>query len=227
MKIRIKRKKMKRSKLLLLLPLFFLVCCSVTNYWKVRVDIPAKIVLDLNQYSSIVVTDFLVQKEPKEFNLNQEIVKYFAVGLEQQFKGKVSSKKVSLEKEELFQDRDFWKSLFPDQEGTVILTGNASYTQEIRKAILETRKKRDEDFYSRSQAIEERRFYTLDLSLYLIDTTTGEALYTRTFKETQGYNNPNQTVPFAFFDLVEKVKGKLFQNLLGGVRIQERYLIVD
>jgi len=222
--MRRKRKKMKRSKLFLLLPLLFLVCCSVTNYWKVRVEVPAKIVLDLNQYSNIVVTDFLIQKESKEFNLNQEIVKYFVEGLEQQFKGKVSSKKVSLDKEELFQDKDFWKSLFPDQEGTVILTGNATYTQEIRKAILETRKKRDEDFYSRSQAIEERRFYTLDLSLYLIDTKT---LYTRAFKETQGYNNPNQTAPFAFFDLVERVKGKLFQSLLGGERIQERYLIKD
>lgn len=218
---------MKRSKLLLLLPLLFFVCCSVTNYWKVRVEVPAKIVLDLNQYSNLVVADFLIQKEHKEFNLNQEIAKYFAEGLEQQFKGKVSSKKVSLDKEELFQDKDFWKSLIPGQEGTVILTGNVTYTQEIRKAILETRKKRDEDYYSRSQAIEERRFYTLDLSLYLIDTTTGEALYTRTFKETQGYNNPNQTAFFAFFDLMERVKTKLFQNLLGGARIQERYLIVD
>lgn len=218
---------MKRSKLLLLLPLLFFVCCSVTNYWKVRVEVPAKIVLDLNQYSNIVVADFLIQKEHKEFNLNQEIAKYFEEGLEQKFKGKVSSKKVSLDKEELFQDKDFWKSLIPGQEGTVILTGNVTYTQEIRKAILETRKKRDEDYYSRSQAIEERRFYTLDLSLYLIDTTTGEALYTRTFKETQGYNNPNQTAFFAFFDLMERVKTKLFQNLLGGARIQERYLIVD
>ena len=218
---------MKRSKLLLLLPLLFFVCCSVTNYWKVRVEVPAKIVLDLNQYSNIVVTDFLIQKEHKEFNLNQEIVKYFAEGLEHPFRGKVSSKKISLDKEELFQDKDFWKSLIPDQEGTVILTGNVTYTQEIRKAILETRKKRDEDYYSRSQAIEERRFYTLDLSLYLIDTATGEALYTRTFKETQGYNNPNQTAPCAFFDLVERVKTKLLQNLLGGARIQERYLIID
>lgn len=218
---------MKRSKILLLLPFFFLVCCSVTNYWKVRVEVPAKIVLDLNQYSNILVTDFLVQKEPKEFDLDQEIVKYLADELAHQFKGKVLSEKVTLEKEELFQDRDFWKSLFPDQEGAVILTGNASYAQEIRKAILETRKKRDENFYSRGQAIEERRFYTLDLSLYLIDTTTGETVYTRTFKETQGYNNPNQTAAFAFFDLIERVKVKLFQNLLGQARIQERYLIKD
>lgn len=218
---------MKRSKVLLLLPLFFLVCCSVTNYWKVRVEVPAKIVLDLNQYSNILVTDFLVQKEPEEFDLDQEIVKYFADELAHQFKGKVLSEKVTLEKEDLFQDRDFWKSLFPDQEGAVILTGNASYAQEIRKAILGTRKKRDEDFYSRSQSIEERRFYTLDLSLYLIDSTTGETVYTRTFKETQGYNNPNQTAAFAFFDLVERVKVKLFQNLLGQARMQERYLIKD
>ncbi len=218
---------MKRSKILLILPLFFLVCCSVTNYWKVRVEVPAKIVLDLNRYSNIFVTDFFVQKEPEEFDLSQEIVKYFAEGLEQQFKGKVSSEKVSVEKEDLFQDRNFWKSLFPAQEGTVLLTGNASYTQEIRKAILETRKKREEDFYPRSQAIEERRFYTLDISLYLIDTTTGETVYTRTFKETQGYNNPNQTAAFAFFDLAERVKVKLFQNLLGGARIQERYLIKE
>jgi len=95
-----------------------------------------------------------------------------------------------------------------------------------RKAIVQTKKKADETF-SRDRAIEERRFYTINLNFYFIDAQTGEVLYTQAFKETQGYKNPKQTGAFAFYDLADTVKGKLFNNVLGTARIQQRYLIKD
>lgn len=222
-----KKQKMKKIKIFFLLALLFHLSCASGNYWKLRIELPGKPVLDLNQYNEIVITNFFIKKETKDFNLNKEIVDYFVSEIGQEFKGKIISKKIPLDKEELFQNEGFWKNQSAELKETVLLTGSAHYTQEIRKAILETRKKRPEDPFPSSKALAERRFYTLNLNLYFIDSKTGKALYKRTFKESKGYENPKQTAHFAFFDLIQRVKGKLFHNILGGVKIQERYLIFD
>lgn len=218
---------MKKAKIALLLALLFSFSCASSNYWKLKIEVPERIALNLNQFSEIVITNFYIKKETKDFDLNQELVDYFSFEMGQKFKGKVSSKKISFEKEKPFEKEDFWKNLSPALEKAVFFTGSAQYTEEIRKAILETKKTRVDDPFVSERKLAERRFYTLNLDLYLIHTKTGEALYKRNFKESKGYKNPEQTASFAFFDLIQRVKVKLFRKVLGEDRIQERYLISD
>lgn len=220
-------KKIKKIKFTLLLVLLFFFSCTSSSYLKLRVEIPRRAAYNLEQFSEIVITNFFIKKRTKKFDLNQELVNYFASEIEREFKGKTSSKTISLEKEEIFSDKEFWKNLSLDLKGAVLLTGSAQYSEEIRKAISETKKGYSEDLSKKRRIMEERRFYTLSLNLYLIDAKTGEALYKRSFKESKGYKNPNQTAPFAFFELIQIVKGKFFRNILGGTKIQERYLISD
>jgi len=220
-------KKIKKIKFTLLLVLLFFFSCTSSSYLKLRVEIPRRASFNLEQFSEIVITNFFIKKRTKKFDLNQELVNYFASEIEREFKGKTSSKTISLEKEEIFSDKEFWKNLSLDLKGAVLLTGSAQYSEEIRKTISETKKDYSEDLSSKGKIMEERRFYTLSLNLYLIDAKTGEALYKRSFKESKGYKNPNQTAPFAFFELIQIVKGKFFRNILGGTKIQERYLISD
>jgi hypothetical protein len=217
---------MKKNKIVFVLILLYFASCSSANYTRVAVQVPLKTVLDINQFDEIIVSDFLIKKEPEGFDLNQELVTFFTTEMTQSVKGRVSRRSLSLENEELFKNASFWKELLSGSQKTVLFTGIAEYTQEIRKAVLQTKKKRSDDTFSRDRAIEERRFYTLNLSLYLIDSQTGETLYTQTFKETQGYKNPKQIGPFAFFDLAEKAKGKFFSQILSGVRAQQRFLII-
>ena len=219
------KKKIKNIKFLFLLVPFCFFSCSTSNYLKIRVAIPEKTALEIDQFNKIVITNFLIKEKTKKFDLNQELVNYFTSKLEIAFKGKTSSQNISLEKEELFNNKDFWKNLSPDLKGAVILTGSAKYSEEIRKAILETKKEHSDDPFAKGKAIEERRFYTLNLDLYLIDAKTGEPLYKRSFKESKGYKNPNQTASFAFFELVQRVKEKFFRTILKGKKIQDRYLI--
>jgi len=213
-----------RSKLVLLSILVFLSSCSSVSYWKMRIEVPTKVLVDLKNYEKIYIGDFLIQEEREDFDLNKETIDYFTFEIGQQFKGKVSPQKITLEKEETFDDKEFWKHLFSEEE-SIFLTGSIKYTQEIRKAILQTQKRRLDDPFAPEKAVEERRFYTLNLKLYLIETNTGEILYTRDFNESKGYENPNQTASFAFFDLIQRVRDKLFMTILGGPQIQERYLI--
>jgi hypothetical protein len=61
--------------------------------------------------------------------------------------------------------------------------------------------------------------------IHLIDAKAGDVLYQKKFKETQSYSYPNQTAYLAFFDLISEIKAKLFRELMGGEKLQERYLI--
>ncbi len=218
---------MKKIKIVLVLTILFSFSCASNEYWKLRIDVPRKIAFDLDQYNEVVITNFLIKEETKDFSLNQELVDYFSFAIGQNFKGKVSIKEITFE-EEPFKNEAFWKNLLPDRKKAILFTGGAQYTEEIRKAILQKQKDRFEDpFVSKKRSLAERRFYTLNLDLYIFDAKTGKALYKRNFKESKGFENPKQTAPFAFFELIQRVKAKFFRNILGVASIQERYLIYD
>lgn len=218
---------MKEIKIVLVLAILLSFSCASNDYWKLKIEIPGKASFDLDQYNEVVITNFLIKEETKDFNLSQELVDYFSFEIGQNFKGKVSIKEITFE-EEPFKNEAFWKNLLPDRKKAILFTGGVQYTEEIRKAILQRQKKRFEDpFVSKKRRLAERRFYTLNLDLYIIDAKTGKALYKRNFKESKGFENPKQTAPFAFFELIQRVKAKFFRNLLGQTSIQERYLIYD
>ncbi len=226
MNLSIMPKKIKKSRVALLFALVFFISCVSENQFNIRIDAPGKIALDLNQFSELFVTDFLIKSQTKGLDLNKEIMDYFSSELEKNFKGKISTKKITMEKEEVFKNEDFWKNLSADKENTLILTGNIQYKEEVRKAVIGRRKKDSEDPFQPVKALAERRFYLLNLDLYFIDGKTGKPLYKKSFKESRNYQNPEQTAYFAFFDLIKAVKEKLYRDLLGERRLQQRYLII-
>lgn len=217
---------MKKIRLVGLVGIIFLICCSSSLHWKLKIEIPSEASFNLNQFKEIIITNFLVKKETKDINLSQEIVDYFNFELGQNFKEKIISKKISFSNEDLFSDKGFWKEINGISKKALFLTGSANYSEEIRKAILEEkRSERFEGPFNPEKKLAERKFYTINLNLYLIKAQTGEIVYKRSFKESKGYRNPNQTAYFAFFDLIQRIKDKLFRNILGGKKIEERYLI--
>jgi len=219
------KKTIRRNSLILLFGLLFFISCGTGEQVRLRIEMPRKTPINLKDFEEIAITNFLVKEEAKEFDLNKELTKYFSVEIEQKVKNKISSSEVALENEEDFQNKKFWQRTFPDKKGTLLFTGSLEYTEEIRKAIKSTEKRRFEQPFPEESRIEERRFYSLSLHLYLIDPHSGEALFERTFKESKSYKNPNQTAYFAFYDMMLTVRDKLFRQILGEEQIQERYLI--
>ena len=209
----------------MLLSFFLLFSCGTGEHVRVRIEMPRKSPINLQDFEEITITNFLVKKEAKDFDLNKELTEYFAVELEQKIKNKITNTEVALPNEEVFQDKTYWQNVLPDKKGALFFTGSLEYTEEIRKAIKSASKRRFEEPFPEESRIEQRKFYSLSLDLYLIDTQTGEALYKRTFKESKAYKNPNQTAYFAFFDMMLSVRDKLFRQIAGGEQIQERYLI--
>jgi len=219
------RRKMKKNRAVLILALLSFSSCVYTSYYKQKVELPIRTSFNISQFNEIVITNFLIKKETKDVNLSQELVKYFSFELGQVFKGKVSTLEVSLKDEALFKNEDFWKDLSPERKNSILLTGSAQYSEEVRKTISGAKNTRFETPFHPKKVLSERRLYMLNLELYLIDTISGKLLYKRSFNESKGYDNPEQTSYFAFFDLIQGVKEKFFASTLGNRKTQERYLL--
>jgi hypothetical protein len=208
-----------------LLCLLFLLSSIAGAQIRVRIEMPRKPPINLQDFEEIAITNFLVKEEAEDFDLNKELTEYFAVEFDQKTNNKITTTEVSWAGEEVFKDKTFWQSISPDKKGTLLFTGTLEYTEEVRKSIKSARKRQFEGPFPEESRIEERRFYALYLHLYFIDTQSGEAVYDRTFRESKSYRNPNQTAYFAFYDLMINVRDKFFRQILGAEQIQERYLI--
>ena len=218
-------KYLKNSKLIILLCVLAFCACSGGRHWKVRVEMPRAISFELERFQELIITDFLIKSERKDMDLNKEMVEYLSFEFGQNIVAPVSTKEVELANEDIFEEESFWRALPTELDEAIILTGSVEYKSEIRKALVDEEKRQFEDPFPRRSGLEERRFYTLFFDLYMIDAKTGKILYTRNFKQTKHYLNPNQTAYFAFFDLIQIVKTKLFQAFLGEELLQERYLL--
>lgn len=205
--------------------LLLAAACASNEQWKLRIEVPGQIGLNLNAYDEVLVTSFLVKKDSGDFDLNKEIGDYFSYELGLKLDKETSYKEAALSGENIFDDPQYWKSFFPEHKEALLLTGSVSYEEEVRKALVKQEKKRFEDPFPAEKALAKRTFYTLTLDLYMIDNQTGAIIHKKNFKETRSYQNPNQTAYFAFFDLIQDVRDKLFGTLLGGERVQQRYLI--
>ncbi|HDJ24022.1 MAG TPA: hypothetical protein ENF17_09050 [Candidatus Aminicenantes bacterium] len=216
----------KRNKfiLLILVVIWGTFACSSYNYVKLRMEFPIQTVLSLEEYSEIKIVHFVVKRQPKGMNLDKELRDYWQFELSKATDQKIALEDISIPEEAIIKDKDFWKSQAP-QSKALFFTGLAEYKEEVRKALLRREKRQFEDPFQSSPQLAERKFFSLVLDLYLIDSETGEIVNHRQFKENHLSQNKNQTAYFAFFNLIQKVKQKFFRQLFGGERIQERYLI--
>ena len=215
-----------KNSLIILICLVVLTSCVTTEYWKMKIEIPRRTELDIDAFDTVIIIPFLVENEVEDFDLSKEIGVYFEGMLNRKTKNRVTKRDLQLENDTLFESSDFWKTQDRESENTLFLTGTAQYTAETRKALLKRAKKRYEDPFPTEATLEQRRFYTFNMTLFLIDAKSGEPVYKRDFKETQNYDNPNQTSYFAFFDLIQQIQEKFLRSVLGLSQVQERYLVI-
>jgi hypothetical protein len=216
---------MKRSSPALLLALALLAACGGTEYRKIRMEIPSYSPLHIEQFKQAVFSGFIVGPENAGLDLNTEISGYFGPEFERKLRLEVSSRPVVLDSEELFRKPDFWKSLAPGSSGTLYVTGKAEMTKETRKTVLDAKTDPNDQMVRRKE-FAERSVFSLNLHIYLIRGDSGEVLLDRDFKETKAYTGAKQRPDFAFYDLAQRVKTKLFRPILSEERMQERYLLL-
>lgn len=218
---------MRRDSALLLFSLTLLAACGgQPAYRQIRLEIPTYSPLHLEEFNQAVICGFLVVQEPAGIDLNKETSEYFRSEIQRKLHFQVMVQPVTLENEELFRKPDFWRSLAPGSSRVLYVTGRAQLTRERRKVVVDRDKEDVEDPFAPQKGIAERTIFSLDLHVYLIRADNGEVMFDRDFKETRAYVNPNQRTDFAFYDLVQRAKAKLFRPIMSEERMQERYLIL-
>lgn len=196
------------------------------TYRKIRLEIPAHSPFEAKDFEQAVFSGFLVAKTPEGFDLNKEIIDYLSPEFEKRLDFRVTVRPAALEGEEVFRKADFWKSQAPDSGRSLFVTGKAELTRETRKSVLGRPRPDIDDPEPQERGIVERALFALTLHLYLIRSDSGEIVLDREFKETKAYANAQQRADFAFYDLVQRVKTKLFRPGLSEDRLQERYLLI-
>jgi len=217
---------MKKSSFFFLFVILTELSCASFTPQKLKIEIPNKPLLNLNPYKEIVITHFWIEKEVKDFDLNQELINYFQEELRQKFSGKLSIKNIALEKEDVFKNQEFWKQLSPEAKEALFLTGKAEFTQEVHKALLKRDKTEIDGPFAPEKAWAEQKHFSLKLSLSLVSAETGEVILEKDYQETINYQNLKQPAEFAFFDLMKKIKLKFSRDIFATKKIQERYILL-
>ena len=192
-----------------------------------KVEIPGRPEVRLGQVQEIILTNIWQEKEVKDFNLSQDFIQYFQDELKQPFKGTLSTRMIAWDSADLPKNKDFWKKAGADGKNALFLTGRATFTEEVRKALLANEKRDiDDGPFAKEKTWAERKTYSLKLELFLINSDDGEVFFQKDYLETANYPNIKQTPEFAFYDLLQRVKTKLVRALFSTNRIQDRYLLI-
>ncbi len=215
---------MKRNSLSLLLLLLLLMGCGRDLYRKVRLELPAYSPLHPDEFQEVFLTDFLIAKTPEGFDLNRELAAFFVPEIERRLGLPVNAQRIPLENEASIGKPDFWQALSPGPLRRLYVTGKAELTRKIRKSILG--EVPGEDPFTPQRKVAERTVFSLSLHLFLIQGDNGTVLLDRNFKESKTYTSPEQRTDFAFYDLAQRIKTKLFRLISNEERIQERYLLL-
>ncbi len=203
-----------------------LAACSLDpSYLSLRIEASSLPAVKTNDYREIAVTDFFLPDTSPDINLNQELAEYFRTEVSFRFKGPVSRRSLILDKEEKLKDEAFWKEAASGAPGILFLTGKARLEQELRKALLDKDTRTREEPFVQEKTWNERKSFTLQITLLLIDGGTGRAIFEKEYKETANYANTKQPVSFALFDMLQQLKLKFFRTVFGSDRLQDRYLI--
>lgn len=207
--------------------LFSFTSCLSEKSLKIRTDFPRYTTLKLENYPSLMLMDFIIEQTPAGFALDHELMNYFQTELAHTYRGQLSCKNLTWPDERKLDDPQLWKSLLPNDFSGLILTGTASFKQEIRKTLgSKDYREIDGPFKSGKPSLEERTVSTLTIKFFLVRAQDGQVLLQKEYKEIRTAENYREPPDIAFFELVQLIKTKFFNLLFARELPEERYLLL-
>ncbi|MBN2199389.1 MAG: hypothetical protein JW747_06010 [Candidatus Aminicenantes bacterium] len=200
-------------------------CALNPAYVRLRVEMSAAGAVRADAYREIVMAGFCIAEAPDGIDLDRELSSFLEAEFKTRTRTPISLRRLAPDDEALLEKEEFWAAAAEGTEGTLFLTGKARFSQELRKALLERDAGRGEDPFVGDKEWKERRSYTLEATVMLIEGATGRPVFEKPYKETASYSNLSQPAAFALFDILQRLKIKLFSDVLGAERLEERYLL--
>lgn len=199
--------------------------CLPTSPVPVKVEMPGVSAFPPGLFSEIIVTDFRDDAPSPDFALDRELQGYLAAELGRSFKGAVSRMDLSRAGKATADDPAFWKQAAAGREHSVFLAGSAGLVGQTRKALEKKNLPVDGPFNLDRRGLIEQRRWTLSIDLAVVSAATGETLYKRTFREERDYSDLDKPAEFAFAELADRIRARLFPVLFGAPTIEERTLL--
>ena len=191
----------------------------------VKVEMPGVPTFPPGLFSEFVVTDFRDDAPSPDFALGRELQGYFAAELGRSFKGTVSRMELSRDGQAAAGDPAFWKQAGAGRGQAVFLTGSAGLVGQTRKALEKKNISVDGPFNVDRRGLIEQRRWTLSVDLAVVSAVTGETLFNKTFREERDYIDLDKPAEFAFAELADRIRVRLFPVLFGAPTIEERTLL--
>jgi len=199
--------------------------CLSTSPVPVKVGMPGVSAFPPGLFSEIIVTDFRDDAPSPDFALGRELQGYLAAGLGRSFHGTVSRMDLSRDGKAAADDPAFWKQTGVGRERAVFLTGSAGLVGQTRKALEKKKLPTVGPFNIDRRGLIEQRRWTLSVDLSVVSAATGEALYKIAFREERDYIDLDKPAEFAFAELADRIRARLFPVLFGAPTIEERILL--
>ena len=190
----------------------------------VSLSMPGLAVLPPGSFSEIVVTDFAAPAPPPDLAPGLEFPNYLAAEIGRVFAGPVSRATVPAEAAAGPAPPSFWKEKGAGREGAVFLTGSVSLTGQVRKAVDRV-VPIDRLFDSARGGLIEHLRWTMAVDVFLVSAATGEVLHRTSVREDRDYSELDKPAEFAFSDLSDRIRARLFPALLGTPTIERRALL--
>jgi hypothetical protein len=218
---------MRKSSFGLVLLALGLAACSIERTAKVNLEVPGEPALNWSAVKSVVLTGFFTEKEAKGLDLNQALVGYFRDELKPRIAAAITEKPVAWPSAGALEAKDFWKGAVAGPDRTLILTGQAAFNLEARKALMDgERREIDEGPFKPLSPWTERKSFAVTLDLALIDPASGAVVFRKEYKDAVSTDNTRQTAEFALYELMGRIRPRLFRALFGAGRAQDRYLLL-
>jgi hypothetical protein len=186
----------------------------------VKEEGPGVSVLPAGLFSEIVVTDFRDDAPSPDFALGRELQSYLAAELRRSFKGTVSHMDLFRDGEAAASGPAFWKQAAAGRERAVFLTGSAGLVGRTLKALKKKKLPADGPFNLDRRGLIEQRRWTLSVDLSVVSAATGETLYKIAFREERRYIDLDKPAEFAFAELADRIRDRLFPILFGAPTIE-------
>jgi hypothetical protein len=196
--------------------------CGSLDPVLVHVGMPGVSPFPPGSFDEIVVTEFLNDAAPADFDPGRALQTYLIDELRHKFPGRVLP---GPRPETPAPPPSFWQDAAAGRRGVIFLTGSVRLESDLRKALKDQRIPLDSPFEPGKRGLIEKLHWTFIVDLAVVSGDNGETIYERSFREDRDYSDLEKPAEFALSDTSAAFRDRLFPALLGTSEIEKRTLL--
>jgi hypothetical protein len=171
-------------------------------------------------YKRLYIADFVVGGEHDvDTHVNINVNKEIKETLKSEFKDKsgyqIEDLKLQLDKtakaQEVFKDPEFWKAQqIPVREASMVLAGIVDFSNREKSGLVTERVTNPRTGLQRDLTTSRDRLQLiLNVTLFLVDASSGQKLFQENFKEEEVYDDVSNVSLPLFYDVFERMTPKI------------------